>query len=83
MMKWLETFLREKEIQYTVYDIQIDNEIHIIDIDAIITLISQATRLEQILIQQTLIEIDYFNGDIHHYFKHLAKAYILNTRQLH
>jgi len=77
--KWLDTLLSEKGTDLDQVltvpgpkdSIFGDNSMPLqIVIDAIKT----ASKDEQKSIKKTLVQIDFLNGDICHYFKHLAQA---------
>jgi hypothetical protein len=70
---YLSKFFDEKEIRYEVFEIEDSNGwCHIIDTNAIIENIKQAPLNEQVQIAQTLSVIDYKNGNVNHFLKHLA-----------
>ena len=74
--RWLQTFLDEKgiDIQTTI---EVEGEkmgINFIPVGVICEHICITTKKEQKLIKETLCKIDFANGDIMHFFKHLAKA---------
>jgi penicillin-binding protein-related factor A (putative recombinase) len=74
--KYLETFFEEKEIKHEMLEIEHAGEIHMIHTNAIINMIMQAPKTEQETIANTLRKIDFVNGDVNHYLKFLAEAYI-------
>lgn len=74
--KWFETFLEEKNLAHKSWEIAAGDEIHLIDSDVVIEAIYSAPAHEQAKIKNTIIKIDFVNGDVNHYFKHLATGLI-------
>jgi penicillin-binding protein-related factor A (putative recombinase) len=74
--KYIEVFFEEKEISYEMYEIEVNGELHMIHTNAVINLIKQASKTEQETIANTLRKIDFVNGNVTHYLKFLAEAYI-------
>jgi len=75
--KWFETFTEEKNIPYIMWELEDQNGmVHMIDNDFVIEAIKTAHPSEQAQIKTTLVKIDFMNGDVNHFFKHLAGALI-------
>lgn len=74
--EWLETFFEEKSLDDRLYEIEHDGQTHFITSAKVISLIREATEREQEAIKHTLIKIDFHNGDVHDFLKHLATGYI-------
>ena len=76
MKKYLEILLKEKNINTEDEEFHIKGEsgINIMPLGVIIEHILITTKEEQNKIKNVLIEIDYKNGDILHFFEHLGKA---------
>lgn len=75
--QWFETFLEEKNLPYESWDLMSENgTLNIIDTDVVIDHIKIAPDLEQKQIKEMLIKIDFANGDINHFFNHLAGALV-------
>ncbi len=74
-MKWLDTFLAEKgtDLNQTIEVIG-EMGMNFMPLQVIVDAIKTASSAEQAQIKSTLIQIDFANGDIVHFFKHLAKA---------
>lgn len=73
--KWLETFVLEKGIdgeQMLVVEGP-SGENHI-PVACLVDLMKQAPTPEQTGIKAMLVKIDFLNGDVLDYFRHLAKA---------
>jgi len=75
--EWLETFLEEKNLPYEMWEIEVDGCLHYIDSDVVIEAIKNAPKNEQEQIKKTIIQIDFNNGNVNHFFKYLAKALII------
>lgn len=73
---WFETFLNEKQLPFELFDIHHKNETHMIDTDFVTELIKEAPLKEQQDIKSMIVKIDFVNGDINHFFKHLATCYV-------
>ena len=75
--KWFETFLEEKDLPYESWElVNKDGETHFIDTEVIIETIKNCNNKEQTGIKNMLIKIDFANGNVNDYFKHLAHALI-------
>ena len=76
--KWLNTFIEEKGIE-TELSIQFDDEngnLNIMPVKIILDAIKSTTKEEQAQIKNTIVQIDFKNGNVLDYFKHLAKALV-------
>ena len=73
--KWLETFIQEKgvdlEDSFTVQGPGGENHMQYIHV---IAAIQGAPAHEQAGIKSMIVKIDFRNGDVRHYFRHLAQA---------
>ena len=74
--KWLETFLEEKNAPHKAWEIEANGTTHFIDSDVVIEAIKTTSGQEQAQIKNTLVMIDFKNGDINHFFKHLAHGLV-------
>jgi len=77
--KWLDTLIEEKGL-----DIEDTFEVNgsewgwnFIPLGCVIEAIKSTHKVEQARIKDMLVKIDFVNGDIMDYFKHLAKAIAL------
>ena len=70
----LQTFFKEKDFDIRTYEVEVNGAFHIIQTDTVIQAIlrSQGSEREQII--ATLQQLDFRNGDFHHFFAHLAKG---------
>ena len=76
--KWFETFLEEKNAPIKSWEIESNGTTHFIDSDVVIEAIKTTSGQEQAQIKNTLVMIDFKNGDINHFFKHLAHGLVAN-----
>jgi hypothetical protein len=76
--KYLELFFEEKEINFEAWEIEAHGETHFIDTDFVIELIKEAPLQEQEQIVHQLRKIDFVNGNVNHFLKFLAEAYVKN-----
>ena len=81
--KWLDIFIREKEIDldYT-FTIEDEGITHIFELGNVIENIKTTSKEEQNAIKDMIVKIDFNNGDVVDYFKHLAKALVKNYYQI-
>lgn len=72
---WIARFIDEKKIDTDrQFIIPIDNSTHIVDFSAVIEGVMSASWEEQQKIKDTLVKIDFSDGDPMHFFGHLAGA---------
>jgi len=77
--KWFDTFLEEKNLPFVKWEIKDKNgEINFIDSDFIIETIKECYVPEKIKIKNMLVKIDFANGNVNDYFKHLATGLVNN-----
>ena len=76
--KYFDLFFEEKEINYEMFEIEHQGQAHLIDTDFVIELIKGAPAREQEQIRNTLVKIDFANGNVNHFLKFLAEAYVKN-----
>jgi len=76
--KWLDTFTTEKGLDleqvFTVAGPSGENHI---PLGCVLDAIKQAPAHEQVAIKSKIVQIDFRNGDVCHFFKHLAGALAL------
>ncbi len=72
--KWLDTFIQEKGIEDQVIEVEGDSGLNIIPLAVLVEAIKSACQSEQKSIKSTLVKIDFANGNVMHFFNHLAKA---------
>ena len=72
---WLDTFISEKGIDTDdIFSIETDANDNIFDYAFVIAAMKTAPDHEQAAIKRTIIKIDFCNGDVCHYLRHLAQA---------
>jgi len=74
--KWLDTFVSEKNLEMKVYEVEWNGDSHIVPTEVVIELAQKASPGEQKFVKETIVKIDFANGDVHHFFEHLANAYV-------
>lgn len=76
IQEWMETLLTEKGIDVEAEVIEVEGEsgMNYIEMPCLIQAIKNATIHEQAQIKDTLVKIDFLNGDVMHFFRHLAQA---------
>lgn len=75
--EWLDTFLEEKGFHDdTLVATKVDDVIHFMSLEVVINGMKDSTNLEKKMIKETLVVIDFRNGDVMDYFSHLAKAFV-------
>jgi hypothetical protein len=75
--KWFETFLTEKNLPYESWEMESQNgTFNIIDSDVVIEHIKIAPDHEQKAIKEMIVKIDFKNGNVNDFFKHLAGALV-------
>lgn len=76
--KYFDLFFDEKQLPYELFEIEHQGQMHFIDTDFVIELIKGAPAAEQKQIRNTLVKIDFANGNVNHFLKFLAEAYVKN-----
>lgn len=76
MKSFYRRMAEEKGIITQSFEIEVDGLKHIMNVDQIIQLIEVAPEHEQRQIKNTFSQIDFHNGDLMHYIKFLAEAFI-------
>ncbi len=75
MKKYLYTLLEEKNIDLeTPIEVQGDSGTNYMTVETVIEHILITSKEEQKKIKNILVQIDFKNGDILHFIKHLAQA---------
>lgn len=77
--KWLKTFIAEKNIDPELI-LEVEGPelgTNLIPVEVLIDAICSAPRVEREAIRKMMIRIDFMNGNILDYFRHLAKAIAL------
>ena len=72
---WLNTLIEEKNLDTNhTFEVEGANGMNFIPLAVVIEHINIAGRYEQIKIKDILVKIDFANGDVMHFFNHLAQA---------
>jgi hypothetical protein len=72
--KWFDTFLEEKDLPFESFEVEANGMTHIMDTDVIIETIKNCNAKEQKGIKDMIVRIDFANGNVNHYFKHLGQG---------
>lgn len=73
--RWLDTLVSEKELDLEhIFSKEGESGLNVIPLACVLDAIKGAPAKEQAEIRNTLVRIDYRNGDIMHFFGHLAGA---------
>ena len=75
--QWFVTFCEEKQVDMSEPVACSNGQIQIGDV---CSAIMSCSAQEQTQIKKTLVQIDFKNGDVTHYFKHLAQALTTDHR---
>jgi len=68
----LVTFFAEKDFETRVYEVEANGTFHIMNTEVVIEAILRTQGQERQQIAGILQQLDFRNGDFHHFFKHLA-----------
>lgn len=72
--RYLKTFFEEKQLPEVTWSLEVDGVIHIMSNETVISTIMQAPKHEQAGIANMIRKIDFCNGDVNDYLKHLGTA---------
>ena len=76
---WLDTFIEEKGIDLgQILEVKTEKNTRYFEVGNVIENIKATEPEEQEEIKRTIIKIDFYNGDVVDYFKHLAQALAQN-----
>ena len=76
MRNYLETLISEKGLDLEGTIIEVEGQdwgLNIIELGAVVDYIMASGPANQAQVKDTLVKIDFHNGDIMHFFKHVAK----------
>jgi len=72
---WIDTFIAEKELDRDhEYTVEGDSGTNWIPLACVVETIKTCGAAEFNQIKTTLVKIDFLDGDVHHFFNHLAGA---------
>jgi len=72
--KWLDALVEEKNVGHKTIEVEGESGLNIMPMEILVDAIKSAPKTEQAKIKNTLVAIDFKNGDVMHFFNHLAKA---------
>ena len=73
--KWIDTLISEKNVDLEqMIEVEGASGVNFMNLSVVVDNIKNACVAEQAQIKTILVKIDFANGDIVHFFKHLAKA---------
>lgn len=76
--EWLNVFIEEKEINIAkTFEFIINETWNYLPLEVVIEFIKSLPYEQQIKIKDTIVKIDFMNGDVYHYFKYLARGMVL------
>lgn len=80
LQKWFTTFFEEKDLPNAQWEIEHEGQVHLVDSEFIQEVIIKSTPThEQKGIQNVLVKIDFKDGDVNHFLRHLAEGYVINN----
>lgn len=72
---WLNTFIEEKNIDLEdTFEVMGSSGVNIMPYQVVVDAILSAPASEQKAIKEMIVKIDFKNGDVRHYFRHLSQA---------
>jgi hypothetical protein len=74
--KYFQNFFDEKEIPHTIFEVEHNGELHMVENGVVIDLIKTLSGQEAKSVRDTLVKIDLHNGNVNHFLEHLANGYI-------
>ena len=76
-IKWIDTFLEEKQIDlYEQFEFTKNNDVHVFDYDYVVREIKLSCESDQKAIKEKLVLLDLVNGDIRKFLRYLARALV-------
>lgn len=77
--KWLMTLIEEKGLDLeTSIEVNHNGTVHMMTLGVVVEGCLATTAEEQAQIKKILVQIDFKNGDVMHFFKHLAAGMAAN-----
>lgn len=72
---WIDTFINEKGLDTeTIFTVEGASGPNHIPLGCVVEAIKSTSKREQDQIKTTIVKIDFMNGNVNHFFNHLAKA---------
>lgn len=78
-MTYLKKYFEEKDLKEEQFEIEHEGQTHFISTEVVKEAILNAPLNEQKQIANTIRKIDFKNGDINDFLKHLAKGLVINS----
>jgi len=73
--KWLDTFVAEKGIDLeATFEFDNDNGFNIMPYGVVVEAIKTTTGIERAAIKTMIVKIDFANGDVLDFFRHLGRG---------
>ena len=73
--KWLDTFLAEKNIELdNTFEFNNENGFNLMTYAVVVEYVKNTAKENQTKIKNTLVKIDFLNGDVLHFLKFLGKG---------
>jgi hypothetical protein len=77
LVEWFQTFFEEKDLAEQEWEIVHKGQTHFIGTEFVKELLVKSTpERELVQVRDMLVKIDFVNGDVNHFLKHLAESYI-------
>ena len=72
---WFQTFIEEKEIDLDrVVEFENENGLNLMPVGCVVEAVMVCSKKEQEGIKSILVKIDFMDGDVSHFFNHLAQG---------
>jgi len=72
---WLDTFINEKGVDLdATFEVEGAMGANVMPYGVVVEAIKSAPDHEQRAIKSTIVKIDFVNGDVRHFFRHLGQA---------
>tara|TARA_R110002051_G_scaffold88668_1_gene156158 strand:+ start:734 stop:973 length:240 start_codon:yes stop_codon:yes gene_type:complete len=74
MRNYLETLIEEKglDLEATIIEVEGEWGMNMIPLGCVVDFIVSSGKDNQMSVKNTLVKIDFHNGDVMHFFKHVA-----------
>jgi hypothetical protein len=73
---WLRTFVEEKDLPVENFEIKHNGNVHLMDNYDMIEIMCELPEEHHDKIKQMMVTIDFLNGNVNHFIRHLAEGYI-------
>jgi len=75
--KWLDTFIEEKGIDLDdTFELEGPSGMNFMSYGVVVEHIKLTQGEEQKMIKDVIVKIDFKNGDVRHFFRHIAQAIV-------